>query len=191
ARTMVSGQPTRRYGTHDLEVAEDLARRAGLAADNARLYSERSRVARTLQESLLPPVLPEIPGVELAARYLAAGEGNEVGGDFYDAFDVGYGTWAVVVGDVCGKGADAAAIAGLARHTVRAAALKERRPSRMLSILNDAIFGDADVGDARFCTVCAALVRPNRSGARMTLALGGHPPPWIVRADGRVVQAGI
>jgi serine phosphatase RsbU (regulator of sigma subunit) len=188
--TLVSCSPDRRFGPDDLAVAQDLAWRAAMAADNARLFSERSYVARTLQASLLPHTLPEIPGVELAARYRAAGEGNEVGGDFFDAFDVRYGTWAVVVGDVCGKGADAAAIAGLARHTVRAAALKERRPSRILSTLNDAILGDADVGDARFCTVSTALVRPNRSGARMTLATGGHPLPWVVRADGRTDQVG-
>lgn len=188
--TLISCSPERRFGPDDLAIAEELAWRAALAADNARLFSERAYVARTLQASLLPHSLPEIPGVELAARYLAAGEGNDVGGDFFDAFDVGYGTWAVVVGDVCGKGADAAAIAGLARHTIRAAALKERRPSRMLSILNDAIFGDADVGEARFCTVCTALVRPNRKGARMTLATGGHPLPWLLRADGTTEQVG-
>jgi PAS domain S-box-containing protein len=188
--TLVSCSPDRRFGAADLAIAQEVAWRAALAADNARLFSERAYVARTLQASLLPHTLPEIPGVELAARYLAAGEGNEVGGDFFDAFDVGYGTWSVVVGDVCGKGADAAAIAGLARHTVRAAALKERRPSRMLSILNDAIFGDADVSDARFCTVCTALVRPNRNGARMTLATGGHPLPWVLRADGTAEQVG-
>jgi len=188
--TLVSCSPERRFGPDDLASAQEVAWRAALAADNGRLFSERAYVARTLQATLLHHTLPEIPGVELAARYLAAGEGNEVGGDFFDAFDAGYGTWAVVIGDVCGKGADAAAIAGLARHTVRAAALKERRPSRMLSMLNDAIFGDADVGDARFCTVCAALVRPNRSGARMTLAAGGHPLPWVVRADGTVTQVG-
>jgi PAS domain S-box-containing protein len=188
--TLVSCSTDRRFGQEDLAIAQEVGWRAALAADNARLFSERAYVARTLQASLLPHSLPEIPGVELAARYLAAGEGNEVGGDFFDAFDAGYGTWAVVVGDVCGKGADAAAIAGLARHTVRAAALKERRPSRMLSLLNDAILGDADVGDARFCTVCTALVRPNRSGARMTLATGGHPLAWVVRADGTAAQAG-
>jgi PAS domain S-box-containing protein len=188
--TLVSCSTDRRFGPDDLFIAQEVAWRAALAADNARLFSERAYVARTLQASLLPHTLPEIPGVELAARYLAAGEGNEVGGDFFDAFDVGYGTWAVVVGDVCGKGADAAAIAGLARHTVRAAALKERRPSKMLSILNDAIFGDADVSEARFCTVCTALVRPNRKGARMTLATGGHPLPWVLRANGKAEQVG-
>jgi len=188
--TLVSCSPDRRFGPDDLAVVQELAWRAALAADNARLFSERAYVARTLQASLLPHTLPEIRGVELAARYLAAGEGNEVGGDFFDAFDVGYGTWAVVVGDVCGKGADAAAIAGLARHTIRAAALKERRPSRILSTLNDAILGDADVGDARFCTVSTALVRPNRGGARMTIATGGHPLPWVLRADGRTEQVG-
>lgn len=188
--TLVSCSPERRFGPADVTIAQEVAWRAALAADNARLFSERTYVARTLQASLLPHALPEIPGVELAARYLAAGEGNEVGGDFFDAFDAGYGTWAVVVGDVCGKGADAAAIAGLARHTIRAAALKERRPSRMLSILNDAILGDADVGEARFCTVCAALVRPNKKGARMRLATGGHPLPWVLRADGKAEQVG-
>jgi PAS domain S-box-containing protein len=188
--TFLSCSPERRFGPADLAIAQEVAWRAALAADNARLFSERAYVARALQASLLPHTLPEIPGLELAARYLAAGEGNEVGGDFFDAFDAGYGTWALVVGDVCGKGPDAAAIAGLARHTVRAAALKERRPSRMLSLLNDAILGDADVGDARFCTVCAALVRPNRKGARLTLATGGHPLPWVLRADGTAEQVG-
>ncbi|MCU1450439.1 MAG: domain S-box protein [Acidimicrobiales bacterium] len=188
--TVVSCDPSRRFGPADVAITEDLAWRASLAVDNARLFSERAYVARTLQASLLPHSLPEIPGVEVAARYLAAGEGNEVGGDFFDAFDLGYGTWAVVIGDVCGKGADAAAIAGLARHTVRAAALKERRPSRMLAILNEAILRE-DVAEARFCTVCAALVRPNRSGARLTIASGGHPLPWVARADGTTEQVGL
>ncbi|MBV8385475.1 MAG: SpoIIE family protein phosphatase [Acidimicrobiia bacterium] len=190
ALTLVSCSPERRFGTDDLALAQEVAWRAALAVDNARLFSERAYVARTLQASLLPHTLPAIPGVEVAARYLAAGEGNEVGGDFFDAFDVGYGTWAVVIGDVCGKGADAAAIAGLARHTVRAAALKERRPSRVLSTLNDAILGDVDVGEARFCTVVTALVRPNRTGARMTIATGGHPLAWLLRADGTTTQVG-
>src|SRR5207247_9851031 len=105
------------YGPESLALAQDLARHAALAIENARLYRERSHVAQTLQQSLLPPRLPEIPGVEVAARYQALGEGLEVGGDFYDVFPVAEGGWAFAIGDVCGKGADAAGLTGLARHT--------------------------------------------------------------------------
>src|SRR5205807_7504245 len=123
----------------EIALAEELARRVGIAVDNARLYQERTRVARALQQSLLPPLLPEIPGIEIAARYRATGAGNLVGGDFYDVFQDGGGDWAVVVGDVAGIGAEAAAITGLARYTVRAVAMHEFRPSRVLRALNEAI----------------------------------------------------
>jgi len=114
-----------------LEVfAEDLARRAGQAVDNARLYTEQRHIARTLQASLLPPELPSIGGVEVAAVYKAAGEGTEVGGDFYDVFETSRDEWAVVMGDVCGKGPEAAAVTGLARYTIRAAAMRERFAAR-------------------------------------------------------------
>ena len=103
-----------------LALLEDLGRRAALALDNARLYAERSAIATTLQRSLLPPDLPRIPGAQLAARYLASGDGIEIGGDFYDCFATGGGDWALVIGDVCGKGAEAAAITALARYTLRA-----------------------------------------------------------------------
>src|SRR5213079_3387143 len=92
-----------------------------------------------LQRSLLPPDLPRIPGVQLAARYRAAGEGIELGGDFYDCFATGGGDWAVVIGDVCGKGAEAAAITALARYTLRASVLRETNPVRILETLNQAI----------------------------------------------------
>ena len=122
-----------------LSLFEDVARRAALAIDNARLYEERAKVARTLQQSLLPPVLPDVPGLQLAARYLAAGEG-EVGGDFYDCFPTRGGDWALVIGDVCGKGPEAAAVTALARYTVRASAtLHSDRPEVVLQDLNDAI----------------------------------------------------
>ena len=111
-------------------------RRAATAVDNARLFEERSHIARTLQHSLLPPQLPDIPGIEIAARYRPTGEGNEVGGDFYDLFETAEGDWAIVVGDVCGKGADAAALTGLSRHTIRAAAMQHRNPSTVLEMLN-------------------------------------------------------
>jgi serine phosphatase RsbU (regulator of sigma subunit) len=124
----------------------------------------------------------------VAARYHAAGEGNEVGGDFYDLFDTGDGGWAVVIGDVCGKGPEAAAVTGQARYTVRAAAMRQRRPSRILDTLNEALRFQRD--DARFCTVTFVRMKLTNSGARLTVACGGHPPPVILRRDGAVDSVG-
>src|SRR5216684_7891933 len=118
AITLVSSTEGRHFDAGDLAKAEELGRRAGLAVDNARLYSERSRVAQTLQASLLPRALPHIPGIELASRFRPAGEGLEVGGDFYDVFPAAGGNWMAVIGDVCGKGAEAAGLTALARYTV-------------------------------------------------------------------------
>jgi serine phosphatase RsbU (regulator of sigma subunit) len=186
--TLISTSPDRPFAPSDVELAQDLARHAALAADNARLYGERTRVARTLQTSLLPRELPAVPGFQVAARYHAAGEGNEVGGDFYDLFDTGDGGWAVVIGDVCGKGPEAAAVTGQARYTVRAAAMRQRRPSRILDTLNEALRFQRD--DARFCTVAFVRMKLTPSGARLTVACGGHPPPVILRRDGRVESVG-
>jgi serine phosphatase RsbU (regulator of sigma subunit) len=188
AVSLVSGASGRNYGPADLELAVDLARRAALAADNARLYREQRHIARTLQQSLLPPSLPELPGMEVAARYRAAGEGNEVGGDFYDVFEASDQAWVVTIGDVCGKGPEAAAVTGLARHTVRAAAIHEHRPSKVLSILNDAIL--RELSDQRFCTVCCVRVRPNDEGARLTICSAGHPLPLVLRVAGEVETVG-
>ena len=132
ALTFVTGPSGRRFDERDLELAEELARRCATALDNARLYGERAYIARTLQESLLPAELPEIPGIEAAARFRPTGEGSEMGGDFYDLFETGSRGWTVVMGDVCGKGPDAAAVTALARYTLRAAAMRDRLPSRGL-----------------------------------------------------------
>jgi PAS domain S-box-containing protein len=186
--SFVFAESRRSYGEADLVLAEDLASRAALALDNARLYRERDEIARTLQEGLLPGPVPEIPGVELAARYQAAGEGIDVGGDFYDAFDTEDGAWALVVGDVCGKGPKAAALMGTARHTIRAAALREHRPSAVLTTLNTALHQQSR--EQWFCTVCYVRLRPQTGGARLTVCAGGHPLPAILRADGTVEFAG-
>jgi serine phosphatase RsbU (regulator of sigma subunit) len=178
----------RRYSEEDLATAEDLARRAALAVDNARLFQERRRVADTLQASLLPPHLPVIAGLELASVYQAAGEANEIGGDFFDLFETPQGAWALIIGDVCGKGTDAAAVTGLARYTVRAAAMRERTPSGVLEMLNEAILRQGH--DERFCTATFALVQPARSGARLTLSRGGHMAPLLLRRDGAVEAIG-
>jgi PAS domain S-box-containing protein len=186
--SFVFAESGRSYGQADLKLAEDLASRAALALDNARLYRERDEIARTLQEALLPGPVPEVPGVELAARYQAAGEGIDVGGDFYDAFDTEDGAWALVVGDVCGKGPKAAALMGAARHTIRAAALRDHRPSAVLTMLNAALLQQSP--EQWFCTVCYVRLRPLPGGARLTVSAGGHPLPAILRADGTVEFAG-
>jgi PAS domain S-box-containing protein len=187
ALTLVSAGSGRRFGEGDLALAEEFARRAGLAIDNARLYSERDHVARALQSSLLPPSLPEIAGARVTARYQAAGEGNEVGGDFYHVFQVDQHAWWFVIGDVSGKGPEAAAIAGLARHTLRGVALHERSPSRLLAALHETLL--IGEGHGEFCTVCCALLRPGENGAELSIGCGGHPPPIIRRADGTVEVA--
>jgi len=185
AISFVCAESGRLYSEDDLSFATDLARRAALAIDNARLYEERSHVARTLQNSLLPPRLPGIPDMEVAARYRPAGRGNEVGGDFFDVFEIDDGDWALVIGDVCGKGVGAAAVTGLARHTVRAAAMREEQPSDVLGMLNQAILR-ADV-DERFCTAVFVRVRAGEPPRRLELSSGGHPTPLVLRASGEVV----
>jgi PAS domain S-box-containing protein len=186
ALTLVSAGSGRRFGTQDLAVAEEVARRSALAIDNARLYAERDFVARALQSSLLPPVLPMIPGVRFTARYRAAGEGAEVGGDFYDVFQSARRSWWLVVGDVSGKGPQAAAIAGLARHTLRAVAMQRSSPKRLLAALHETLVRGE--GQGEYCTVCAGILRPSggEGGARLVVASGGHPSPVIRRATGEV-----
>jgi PAS domain S-box-containing protein len=188
ALTFVSGSSGRRFDDQDVELAQELGRRCATAVDNARLYTERSYIARTLQESLLPVELPDIPGVEAAARFRPTGEGNEVGGDFYDMFETGSHGWTVVMGDVCGKGPDAAAVTALARYTLRAAAMREHLPSRSLAVLNEALLRQRD--DRRFCTVAYAYIEKLDRGARVGVACGGHPLPLLLRADGTVESFG-
>jgi PAS domain S-box-containing protein len=144
-----------------------------------------AHVARVLQSSLLPPALPTIPGIKLAAGYRAAGDGLEVGGDFYDAFEIAPDRWALKLGDVCGKGPEAAALTALARHTMRAAALRASRPTEVLAVLNEAINRS---NPDQFCTVAYIELRLEPGGVSMTLASGGHPPTYVLRVDGSLVE---
>jgi PAS domain S-box-containing protein len=184
AITFVWAESERHYGEDDLALAEDLARRAGVAFEQARLYEERRRVADTLQRSLMPPAFPDVPGLDVAARYRPAGDATQVGGDFYDLFPTDDGAWGLALGDVSGKGVQAAAIMGIARYTIRTAALSDQRPSSILKTLNEALLRQTE--DQRFCTVVYARVRMNATGARLTLACGGHPSPLVVRRHGMV-----
>jgi PAS domain S-box-containing protein len=180
----------RKFGQRDIQLIEELARRAAVAVDNARLYSERSYIASKLQQSLLPPHLPEVPGVEIAARFRPAGEANEVGGDFYDIYRTGDRRWAIVMGDVCGKGADAAAVTALARYTLRAGMIgPDQGPDDALQHLNEALV--RQVRPDRFCTVAYVELELGEATPRIRVASGGHPIPVVLRSDGRTEEAGI
>lgn len=175
----------RRLTAEDVELAAELGRRVGVAVDNARLYGERDRVARALQRSLLPPRLPRLPGVDLAARYRPATAGSDIGGDFYDVFPTGPQRWAFVIGDVCGKGPDAAALTGALRYTLRAIALSSDDPGAALAGLNDAVHQED--WDDRFATVTLVMAwLPGDGSMRLRIASAGHPPPMVRRADGSV-----
>ena len=165
----------------ELFVIAELTRRAAVALDNAHRFGERDHIARALQAALLPATLPVVPGAEVSTRYVPTGSGFDVGGDFYDVFATGSG-WAVVIGDVCGKGPDAAAVTGLARHTVRAAAMHDAAPADVLAVLNHSLL-EARLGD-RFVTAAFASYRPDDDGATVRLALGGHPRPVLVGPGG-------
>jgi phosphoserine phosphatase RsbU/P len=151
--------------------------------------AERAELAQTLQESLLPPRLPQIPGLQVAARYVAGGTGAEVLGDFYDVFPSMRGSWGIVVGDVCGKGAPAAKSTALARYTLRAEAHRQTRPSLVLAALNQALL-DWITDDPRFLTAIYATVRPTLGGASVQLSSAGHPLALVRRRDGFVQTFG-
>ena len=185
--SFVSAESGRRFTDADLRLAEDLALRAATAVENARLYRARTKIARTLQASLLPPLLPEVPGIEAGALYRPAGEEHEVGGDFYDLFATTENHWFAVIGDVCGKGAEAAAVTALARYTIRAAAAQDRSPAAILRWVNDAMLRE---GSSRFCTIAVAHLDRSAPTTRLTVAVGGHPAPIVLRADGSVETAG-
>src|SRR5829696_6613264 len=189
--TFVSAETGHAFDAGDLELAESLASRAATAIENSRLYEARSAIARSLQASLLPPTLPDVPGFELAALYRSASEGTEVGGDFYDVFNTAEEQWYAVVGDVCGKGAEAAAVTAMARYTIRAAAVRRRSPAAILRLLGEAMLRQESpelVG--RFCTIACLHLDLSRTPARATVACGGHPLPAVVRADGSVEELG-
>ncbi len=157
----------------------------------ARQESERERerlknLNTTLQKTLLPPALANVPGLDVAAYYHIA-SADEVGGDFYDLFPLAAGTWGFFLGDVCGKGAAAAAVTSLARYTLRAAAVYDPDPAAVLANLNTVLNHEYNGHDPRFCTVIFGLLTPDGDdgGFRVTLASGGHPPALLMRADGQ------
>lgn len=182
------------FGCEDTDQASEailiqLAQVASAAIANAQLYGLEREIAETLQRSLLPQTLPRIDGLEVEARYCAAGDGMLVGGDFYDVFRTNGTAWGIAIGDVCGKGPQAAALTALVRYTLRAAALWERRPERVMAMLNEAILDQRS--DHRFCTALfGQLHRLDDGGARVDFVTAGHPLPLVRRAGGAVEEAG-
>ena len=178
--SFVSSESGRVFDEDDLAFAQDLALRAATAVQNARLYAAQERVAHTLQASLLPDRLPEIPGWEIHAAYQAGERGADVGGDFYDVVTVD-GGHLVVLGDVTGKGVEAAALTSLVRHSARTAARFDPRPARVLAHVNTILREQAQLS---LVTVVCALVEANGDQARLTVASAGHPLPVLRRAGG-------
>ncbi len=176
---------------HDVGLAVELGRRAGSAVDKTRVYEDLNRTAHTLQASLLPPVLPDIPGLEVSAFYRSGTAGMDIGGDYYDVFRTQSDRWWAVLGDVCGKGPGAAALAAAIRYTLRALAPETDDPAAVLRRLNDVLL-DGDWGEQFTTVVVVTFVarEPRPTGEDATLELhvvsGGHPAPLVRRADGTV-----
>ncbi|MER5456813.1 SpoIIE family protein phosphatase [Micromonospora sp. NPDC002389] len=181
--TLAVGRHQRhRHDPDEIAVLEDVARRAALAIENARIHAERRRVAQTLQQSLLPPVLPVVEGIGFAAEYVPTGDDAEVGGDFYDVVPMPDGRWLVVIGDVSGKGVQAAAVTGLVRDVIRVLAGDGKPLPEVLSRLNETL---VERGAGRYCTLALAAVGPGENGQLdVGLHLAGHDRPVLVRAAG-------
>ncbi|MDQ1435475.1 MAG: hypothetical protein QOF59_2291 [Actinomycetota bacterium] len=186
ALQLVNSETSRPYTLDDLTLAKAVASRIASTLENRRLGEQQRAIATTLQASLLPDTLPTVPGLDIAVRYWAAGEGTTVGGDFYDVFEVD-DHWAVVIGDVCGTGPAAASVTALARHTIRAAAWNGADPDDVLRQLNQAIRrSDRDT----FCTALYCTLRPTETGVHLTVTAGGHPLPIVRRASGALELIG-
>jgi PAS domain S-box-containing protein len=186
AISLISAESARRFTVADVELAEELARRAGTAVENARLYTERSHIARTLQTGLLPGRLPHMPGWRVETLYRPAGDENWVGGDFYDAFAV-HGGWLVLVGDVAGRGPEAAALTGLARHTLRTAAQLLDDPLDAVGTLNAELRARDEMS---LCSVAVVVLREDEEGGvSAEIVCAGHPLPLLAR-DGAVEPVG-
>jgi Stage II sporulation protein E (SpoIIE)/Phosphoserine phosphatase RsbU, N-terminal domain len=178
----------RMFTERDDTILTQLAQLASVAISNAQLYERERTIAQTLQRSLRPGALPEVPGLAAAVRFRPAGEGVELGGDFYDLYEAGGGAWAALIGDVQGKGPDAAAVTALARHTLRAGATYERSPSGVLALLHKALREQRT--DGRFCTVAQAHMRLGVGRMEVDIACGGHPLPLVIHPDGLVEPVG-
>ena len=177
------GGSGRRFTDGDLELARELGRRAAIATENARLYAQLEHVANTLQRSLLPPALPDVPGWRFRSLYLPAGGETDVGGDFYDVFPTAAG-WMAVMGDVVGRGPSAASLTAMGRYTLRTAGSLVGTPTMGLARLNENLRAR---GDMALCTAAVVLLRDD--GTEASLVCAGHPLPYLIH-DGEARPVG-
>ena len=195
--TLTLATPAEHRFPHDTaELAWDLGRRVAVTYDSALAYAGRRETAHALQSSLLPPLVPDIEGADIAVVYHPAGNTEApahlsqdalVGGDFYDVFEIRPGCWGLAIGDVCGTGPQAAAVTGLARHALRLLAREGLRPPAVLARLNRAILDEGERG--RFLTLLYAEAEPLPDGSlALAVVCAGHPPPLVLRTDGAVVS---
>ena len=178
------------FEEEDADFLQSIADSLAVTIDRTRSFDQRDRMATALERALLPMSLPHVPGFEIATMYRPSRFGDEVGGDFYDVFGDG-DVWYLAIGDVCGKGPEAAAIMGMTRIALRSLAREDdARPlPEALRLLNGFLLDSELMGD-RFCTVCVARLELSERGATVTTCLGGHPPPLLVRSDGSLSTVG-
>jgi serine phosphatase RsbU (regulator of sigma subunit) len=178
------------FDQDDADFLQSIADSLAVTIDRTRLFDQRDQMASALERALLPMSLPSVPGFEVATMYRPSHFGTEVGGDFYDVFGEGK-TWYLAIGDVCGKGPEAAAIMGMTRIGLRSLAREDdARPlPDVLSLLNGFLLESELMGD-RFCTVCLVRLEITDGSATVTTCLGGHPPPLVVRRDGALEGVG-
>jgi sigma-B regulation protein RsbU (phosphoserine phosphatase) len=160
-----------------------------LVTAEAQLRKEAEELADTLQSTLLPPMPPTVPGMDIAARFRAGEAGLRIGGDFYDVFRLGANDWGIVLGDACGRGAAPASLAATARWCIRAAAVRAFSPGAVLRNVNAALIEDRE-GDDQFCTALFARLELDTCGAWVTVANAGHPLPILVRASDKLAVRG-
>ncbi|MGH2680128.1 MAG: SpoIIE family protein phosphatase [Actinomycetota bacterium] len=178
------------FDEEDADFLQSIADLLAVTIDRTRLFDQRDRMATALERALLPTALPHVPGFEIAAMYRPSSLGDEVGGDFYDVFGDG-DVWYLAIGDVCGKGPEAAAIMGMTRVALRSLAREddERPLPQVLEALNGFLLESELMGD-RFCTVCVARLELDERRVSLTTCLGGHPPPLLLHADGSLRTVG-
>lgn len=177
----------RAFSERRVSLAGSIAAQLGYSVETTDFVAEQSRISNALQQSLLPPLMPSVPGLEVSACYRPSGSGNLVGGDFYDVFPDGAGGWDLLLGDASGIGPEAAGLAGIARYMARALAESALAPGAMLEHVNRALLRSTTGG--RFCTAVIARFAVRAGSADVEIASAGHPPALLLRSDGTTIPS--